>query len=133
MTHGVAQGDYKAATAAERAYKAIGKFSGRQIAAALVKDNSNSFVWNERTPVGKAVKAALDAQAKLSEQLAQAINALPRGTSAAVRSALEEAMFRNDRRASEIETLARRIDDLAAAASNPTASCPTNTARSTSR
>ena len=29
--------------------------------------------------------------------------------------------------------LARRIDDLAAAASNPTASCPTNTARSTSR
>ena len=103
----------KAATAAERAYKAIGKFSGRQIAAALVKDNSNSFVWNERNPVGKAVKAALDAQAKLSEQLAQAINALPRGTSAAVRSALEEAMFRNDRRASEIATLVCEFADMA--------------------
>ena len=103
----------KAATAAERAYKAIGKFSGRQIAAALVKDNSNSFVWNERTPVGKAVKAALDAQAKLSEQLAQALNKLQRGTSAAVRSALEEAMFRNDRRASEIETLVCEFADMA--------------------
>ena len=115
----------KAATAAERAYKAIGKFSGRQIAAALVKDNSNSFVWNERTQVGKAVKAALDAQAKLSEQLAQALNGLPRGTPPAVRSALEEAMFLNDRRATEVETIVCEFADLAEKAPND----PENAAR----
>ncbi len=103
----------KAASIAETAYKTIGKFSGREIAAALAKDKSGRFVWNERNPVGKAVKAALDAQAKLSEQLAKAINALPDDAPAAVQSALEEAMFRNDRRASEIETLVCEFADMA--------------------
>ena len=60
----------KVAMIAETAFQTIGKFSGRQIADALVKDKNGCFVWNERTPVGKTVKAALDAQAKLSEQLA---------------------------------------------------------------
>ena len=108
----------KAAEAAEKAYGEIGKFSGRQIADALAKDKGNRFVWNERNPVGKAVKTALDAQTKLSEQLAQALNKLPRGTSPDVRSALEEAMFRNDRRASEIETLVCEFADLAEKAPN---------------
>ena len=108
----------KAAGAAEKAYGEIGKFSGRQIADALAKDKSNRFVWNERNPVGKAVKAALDAQAKLSEQLAKALNGLPRGTPPAVRSALEEAMFLNDRRATEVETLVCEFADLAEKAPN---------------
>ena len=108
----------KAAEAAEKAYGEIGKFSGRQIADALEKDKSNRFVWNERNPVGKAVKAALDAQAKLSEQLAKALNGLPRGTPPAVRSALEEAMFLNDRRATEVETLVCEFADLAEKAPN---------------
>ena len=95
----------KAALIAETAFQKIGKFSGRQIADALVKDKNGCFVWNERTPVGKTIKAALDALAKLSEQLTKAINALPDDAPAAVQSALEEALFRNDRRASEIETL----------------------------
>ena len=103
----------KAASIAETAYRAIGKFSGREIAAALAKDKNGRFAWNERNPVGKAVKAALDAQAKLSEQLAKAINALPDDAPAAVQSALEEAMFRNDRRASEIETLVCEFADMA--------------------
>ena len=111
----------KAASAAEEAYKSVVKFSGRQIADALVKDQNLCFIWNERNPVGKAVKAALDAQAKLSEQLAKAVNALPRGTSAAVRSALEEAMFQNDRRASEIETLVCEFADMAEKAGNDSA------------
>ena len=103
----------KAAMIAETAFQTIRKFSGRQIADALVKDKNGCFVWNERTPVGKAVKAALDAQAKLSEQLAKAINALPDDAPAAVQSALEEALFRNDRRASEIETLVCEFADMA--------------------
>lgn len=102
-----------AAEAAQKAYGEIGKFSGRQIADALAKDKSGRFVWNERDPVGKTVKAALDAQAKLSEQLAKALNGLPRGTPPAVRSALEEAMFLNDRRATEVETLVCEFADLA--------------------
>ena len=108
----------KAAAAAEKAYGEIGKFSGRQIADALAKDKGGRFVWNERDPVGKTVKAALDAQAKLSEQLAKALNGLPRGTPPAVRSALEEAMFLNDRRATEVETLVCEFADLAEKAPN---------------
>ena len=103
----------KAALIAETAFQKIGKFSGRQIADALVKDKNGCFVWNERTPVGKAVKAALDALAKLSEQLTKAINALPDDAPAAVQSALEEALFRNDRRTSEIETLVCEFADMA--------------------
>ncbi len=108
----------KAAAAAQKAYGEIGKFSGRQIADALAKDKGGRFVWNERDPVGKTVKAALDAQAKLSEQLAKALNGLPRGTPPAVRSALEEAMFLNDRRATEVETLVCEFADLAEKAPN---------------
>jgi len=103
----------KAAAKAETAFKAIGKFSGRQIAAALVKDSKGIFDWNARNPVGKAVKAALDAQAKLSDELLKAINDLPKDAPSAVQSALDEAMFRNDRRASEIQTLVCDFADLA--------------------
>jgi hypothetical protein len=103
----------KAAAKAEAAFKEIGKFSGRQIAAALVKDSKGIFDWNGRNPVGKAIRAALDAQAKLSDELAKAINALPKDTPAAVQSALDEAMFRNDRRASEIQALVCDFADKA--------------------
>ena len=88
-----------AAKKAQASFQAINQFSGRQIAEALVKDEKGRFDWNEASPVGKAIKAALDAQADLSEMLYNALNALPPNANARARGAIEETMFQADRRA----------------------------------
>ena len=102
-----------AAKKAQTSFQAINQFSGRQIADALVKDENGCFDWDEANPVGKAIKAALDAQAELSELLGKALNALPANANARVRGALEEAMFQTDRRASELQTLVCDFADMA--------------------
>jgi len=102
-----------AAKKAQTSFQAINKFSGRHIAGALVKDADGNFDWNLTTPVGKAVKAALDAQVELSELLGKALNALPPNASASVQAAIEEAMLQTDRRASEIQTLVCDFADMA--------------------
>ena len=79
----------KAAEKAGTAFLAINRYSGRQLAAALAKDANGLFSWDLRNPAGKAIKAALDAQAKLSEELAKAFNALPSDTPGTVRTVLE--------------------------------------------
>ena len=103
----------KAAEKADAAFKAIAGFSGRQIAAALAKDDKGVFDWDANNPAGEAIKKALDAQAALSEKLNEALNRLPDDAPAATQAALEEAMFQTDRRASEIETLACQFADMA--------------------
>ena len=103
----------KAAAKAETAFQAISKFSGRQIAAAMAKNGDGCFEWDGRNPAGKAIKAALDALAALSEKLVKAINELPKDAPAAVQAALDEAVLRNDRRASEIQTLFCDFADMA--------------------
>ena len=103
----------KAAAKAETAFQAISKFSGRQIAAAMAKNGDGCFEWDGRNPAGKAIKAALDALAALSEKLVKAINELPKDAPAAVQAALDEAVLRNDHRASEIQTLFCDFADMA--------------------
>ena len=103
----------KAAAKAETAFQTISKLSGRQIAAAMTKGRDGCFEWNGRNPAGKAIKTALDALADLSEKLVRAINALPEDAPAAVQAALDEAVLRNDRRASEIQTLFCDFADMA--------------------
>ena len=103
----------KAAAKAEEAFRTISKFSGRQIAAAMTKGGDGRFDWDGRDPAGKAIKAALDALAYLSEKLVKAINELPEDAPSAVRAALDEAVFRNDRRASEILSLVCDFADMA--------------------
>ena len=107
-----------AAKKAQTSFQAINQFSGRQIAYALTKDEKGRFDWNEATPVGKATKAALDAQAELSESLCKALNSLPPNASARARGAIEEAMFQTDRRASELQTLVCEFADMAEKAGN---------------
>ena len=102
-----------AAKKAQVSFQAINQFSGRQIADALVKDKKGCFSWDEANPVGKAIKAALDAQADLSELLYNALNSLPANASARARNALMEAMFQTDRRASELQTLVCDFADMA--------------------
>ena len=107
-----------AAKKAQTSFQAINQFSGRQIAEALTKDEKGHFDWNEANPVGQAIKAALDAQADLSELLYKALNSLPANASARARDALEEAMFQTDRRASELQTLVCDFADMAEKAGN---------------
>ncbi len=102
-----------AAKRADTAFKAIDHFTGRTIAAAMAKGEDGLFAWDENNPVGAAIKAALDAQEELSDLLAKAINTLPANAPASAQSALEEAMLRTDRRASEIQTLVCEFADIA--------------------
>ena len=107
-----------AAKKAQASFQAINQFSGRQIAEALTKDEKGRFDWDATKPVGQAIKAALDAQADLSELLYKALNSLPTNANARARDAIEEAMFQTDRRASELQTLVCDFADMAEKAGN---------------
>lgn len=99
------KGDRKAMNAAadkaDAAFKAINKFTGFELAAA-VSAKDGKFDWNMTNPAGEAIKKALDAQMELSDKLRQIANQLPRGELA---DSLEEAMMQCDRRTCEIQTL----------------------------
>ena len=99
------KGDRKAMNAAadkaDAAFKAINKFTGFELAAAVSATNGK-FDWNMTNPAGEAIKKALDAQMELSDKLRQIANQLPRGELA---DSLEEAMMQCDRRTCEIQTL----------------------------
>ena len=101
----LAKGDRKAMNAAadkaDAAFKAINKFTGFELAAA-VSAKDGKFDWNMTNPAGMAIKKALDAQMELSDKLRQIANQLPRGELA---DSLEEAMMQCDRRTCEIQTL----------------------------
>ena len=101
----LAKGDRKAMNAAadkaDAAFKAINKFTGFELAAAVSATNGK-FDWNMTNPAGEAIKKALDAQMELSDKLRQIANQLPRGELA---DSLEEAMMQCDRRTCEIQTL----------------------------
>ena len=99
------KGDRKAMNAAadkaDAAFKAINKFTGFELAAAVSATNGK-FDWNMTNPAGEAIKKALDAQMELSDKLRQIANQLPHGELA---DSLEEAMMQCDRRTCEIQTL----------------------------
>ena len=83
------KGDRKAMNAAadkaDAAFKAINKFTGFELAAA-VSAKDGKFDWNMTNPAGEAIKKALDAQMELSDKLRQIANQLPpRGGDDAVR------------------------------------------------
>ena len=107
-----------AAAEAEKSFRAIAKFSGRQLAGAFIKvDGENGqgsyFDWDMNSPVGKAVNDALEAQAKLSDLLRNALNKLPKTAGVSVQDAIEEAMLQTDRRASEMMALLCDFADMA--------------------
>ena len=106
-----------AANDAFTALQAIARYSGRDIAAALKKDDeTGDFDWNLDNPVGVAVKNALDKQEALSKLLCDTINELPSGASHDLRETLEEAMLLTDRRLSEIYSL---VCEFSAMANDP--------------
>ena len=98
--------------------KALDKFSGRELAKALMQDKSGHLVWSKgfwgMNADAKAVKAAIDAQLALSAELAK-LNERLAGSDqvdAALQEAFTELQFQCDRRATEINSIVLRMYDL---------------------
>ena len=101
--------------------KALDKFSGRELAEALMEDKkTGEIVWSKgfffMNSTAKAVKSAIEAQQTLSmelgkfnERLAQAPKDL---VDAKLQDQFTELQFQCDRRASEIDSIVFRMYDL---------------------
>ena len=92
--------------------KALDKFSGRQLAEALMKDEkTNELVWRKgfwrMNATAKAVKAAIEAQQALSEAVEKLGPRLAESkeVNAELQNAFTEVQFQCDRRVSEIDSL----------------------------
>ena len=115
QTPGLSKADSDALTAAadtaRRTMKAISDFTGRQIASAFVADDKGVFDWKDNAAAA-AIRAAIDAQAELSEKLHDLANR-PGTTGAAFDAAVNLAL-QCDRRQTEIASLAMQLADAAA-------------------
>ena len=110
-----------AADAAEK-LRALDKFSGRDLAKALMQDKkTGETVWSKGlfglSSAAKAVKSAIEAQQKLSEKLYEFNGRLAGAPKEVVGPALQEQFtelqFQCDRRATEIISVLYRMYDLA--------------------
>ncbi len=102
--------------------KALDKFSGRDLAKALMQDKkTGETVWSKGlfglSSAAKAVKAAIEAQQTLSTELGKFNLRLARADEDVVDDKLQdtytELQFQCDRRASEIDSVVFRMYDLA--------------------
>ena len=112
--------DRLAADASEK-LRALDRFSGRDLAKALMKDKeTGETVWSKGffglSSAAKAVKSAIEAQQKLSEKLGEFTDRLARAPEEVVDVNLQEQytelQFQCDRRASEIISVLYRMYDL---------------------
>ena len=94
---------------AQKSVAALDRFNGRQIAAAMVTKQDGTVEWKPEDAATKAVNAALEAQVKLSSELADAFG---KAKDAATQSVLEELMLQCDRRVAEIETLCLQMAEI---------------------
>jgi len=100
-----------AADTARQTMKAISGFTGRQIASAFAADGKGVFSWKANA-AATAIRAAIDAQAALSEKLHDLANR-PGMTDEAFDAAVNLAL-QCDRRQTEISSLAMQLADAAA-------------------
>ena len=102
------------ADTAAKSLKALDKFKGLDFAKAIIKIDG-AFDFDENSKVGKAVKNAIDAQLALSEELGKFNERLAASSkvSAALYDQFTELQFQCDRRATEIDSIAFRMFDLA--------------------
>ena len=99
--------------------KALDKFSGREIAKALMTDKkSGELVWGKGfiglNAAAKAVKSAVEAQQAFSEALGEFNDGLVgnKNVNPALQDAFMEMQFQCDRRSTEIYSVAVRMHDL---------------------
>ena len=97
------------AETAQTSLAALDKFTGKDLAAAMEKTKDNSVDWKDGNMVAEAFKAALEAQQKLSEELA---NALGKAVDGNTQATLEELMLQCDRRVAEIDTLVLQMAEI---------------------
>ena len=108
------------ANKASESLKALDKFSGRELASALMTDKTGALAWKSgffgMNSVAKAVKTAIDSQLALSEALAKFNDSLASAPDDVVDPALQdrytELQFQCDRRATEINSIVVRMFDL---------------------
>ena len=97
---------------AAKTLDALDKFTGRDIAVATGQDIAGYHQWDTEHPAGRAIQAALDAQAALSEKMRSLINA--QGVSREAKAILETSAMTCDRRACELETLVLQFAEAVA-------------------
>ncbi|MBR3221761.1 MAG: hypothetical protein IKF72_05950 [Kiritimatiellae bacterium] len=91
--------------------KALDKFSGRELAKALMQDKSGEIVWGKSfwgmNSVAKAVKDAIESQQALSEAIEKFGQRIAKSdkVSAELQNAFTEVQFQCDRRVSEIDSI----------------------------
>ncbi|MBP5787883.1 MAG: hypothetical protein J6Y19_08730, partial [Kiritimatiellae bacterium] len=100
----------------QKALRAVLDFTGRQIASALVADETGVFDWNAASPAAKAIQKAIDSQAELSELFTEMANRP--GITGEAFEELSELALQCDRRQSEISTLAMELADANAKSGN---------------
>ncbi|MBO7686166.1 MAG: hypothetical protein J6V72_07285, partial [Kiritimatiellae bacterium] len=107
------------ANAATEKLKALDKFSGRELAEALMKDEkTGDLVWRKgfwsMNPTAKAVKAAIESQQALSEEIERLGQRLARNdqVDAELQNAFTEVQFQCDRRVSEIDSIVFKMYQL---------------------
>ena len=107
------------ATDATAKLKALDKFSGRELAEALMKDEkTGDLVWRKgfwsMNPTAKAVKAAIESQQALSEEIERLGQRLARNdqVDAELQNAFTEVQFQCDRRVSEIDSIVFKMYQL---------------------
>ena len=95
--------------------KALDKFTGRELAKALMKDKTGDIVWNKgfwsMNSTAKAVKAAIEAQQALSEAVEMLVQRLAANdnVTAELQNSFTEVKFQCDRRVSEIDAIVYRM------------------------
>ena len=99
--------------------KALDKFSGRELAEALMKDEkTGDLVWRKgfwsMNPTAKAVKAAIESQQALSAEIERLGQRLARNdqVDAELQNAFTEVQFQCDRRVSEIDSIVFKMYQL---------------------
>ena len=99
--------------------KALDKFSGKELAMALMKDEkTGELVWRKgfwsMNNTAKAVKSAIEAQQALSEAIDKFGQRLAKSdkVSAELQNAFAEVQFQCDRRVSEIDSIVFRMYQL---------------------
>lgn len=101
---------------ASNTLKALDKFSGADLAKALMPDKTGALVWRKgfffMNSTAKAVKAAVEAQQALSEGLAKINDRLGK-MDGKLQDAFMELQFQADRRSTEIYSIVLRMYDLA--------------------
>jgi hypothetical protein len=97
---------------AAKTMNALDKFSGRDLAMATSRDIDGHHQWDLTNPAGKAIQAALDAQAALSEKMFSLIQSGKLTREA--KAICETTAMTCDRRACELETLVMQFAEAVA-------------------